>query len=327
MKQSNRYFNLYKVIIGIALFSFFSCNDDDASEPLVTTDFSATATAILEGKTITFKDLSVGETTQWEWTFEGGVPATSMEQNPVITYNSEGDYSVTLKASNSGNSATETKASFIKINENLPWRLENIRTDFISKMETAGLAAPFTPQFLIQNPDEPTSLAFYAYYNHSDKVIAVPKWETIDTQTQNLMADWATLAANSNNSEALFKKDLNEYVVAQLLGFYAQLSADNNANNNFYLYSKKGNEIAVAYWMTVEGGESKLQELVTGSEKILNSLENPVPTGMSDEEYFNNNVGSVVTSTERFIYLQYKLRIAAFNKRNDLNFSQTIQGL
>jgi PKD repeat protein len=38
----------------------------------------------------------VGDPTTWNWTFEGGIPETSLEENPVITYLEEGSYDVQL---------------------------------------------------------------------------------------------------------------------------------------------------------------------------------------------------------------------------------------
>ena len=50
--------------------------------------------------TVTFSDESLNEPTSWNWTFEGGTPATSTEQNPVVVYNEAGEYNVQLQAGN-----------------------------------------------------------------------------------------------------------------------------------------------------------------------------------------------------------------------------------
>jgi PKD repeat protein len=43
---------------------------------------------------VQFEDQSMGEVISWNWTFEGGNPPTSSAQNPVVTYNSLGQYDV-----------------------------------------------------------------------------------------------------------------------------------------------------------------------------------------------------------------------------------------
>jgi PKD repeat protein len=65
--------------------------------------------------TIQFQDQSSGNTTAWEWTFEGGTPATSTEQNPVIVYNSAGTFSVTLVAINNQGTDTTTLIDYVAV--------------------------------------------------------------------------------------------------------------------------------------------------------------------------------------------------------------------
>ncbi|MBA7548897.1 hypothetical protein ES705_41365 [subsurface metagenome] len=63
--------------------------------------------------TVKFIDLTINNPTSWNWTFEGGTPATSNLPNPVITYDSEGIFNVTLTCQNSAGSSSVTKTSYI----------------------------------------------------------------------------------------------------------------------------------------------------------------------------------------------------------------------
>jgi len=58
---------------------------------------------------VTFKDLTGGYPTGWAWTFQGGSPATSTHQYPVVYYDSAGTYTVTLAARNGISSDTITQ--------------------------------------------------------------------------------------------------------------------------------------------------------------------------------------------------------------------------
>ncbi|MDR1436856.1 MAG: PKD domain-containing protein, partial [Candidatus Symbiothrix sp.] len=49
---------------------------------------------------ITFTDRSSGPAVNWEWSFLGGTPESSSEENPVVVYNQAGTYPVTLIISN-----------------------------------------------------------------------------------------------------------------------------------------------------------------------------------------------------------------------------------
>jgi len=64
----------------------------DAAAPQI---FTNSATSGCDPFEINFTDVN-DNTTEWSWTFEGGTPATSTEQNPVISYSDPGNYEVTL---------------------------------------------------------------------------------------------------------------------------------------------------------------------------------------------------------------------------------------
>ncbi|NIM13392.1 MAG: PKD domain-containing protein [Candidatus Aminicenantes bacterium] len=79
-------------------------------------DFTADNTTIVKGESVHFTDLSLNGPTSWSWTFEGGTPATSTDQNPIVTYNEIGIYTVSLTVSNVAGSDTETKTGYITVN-------------------------------------------------------------------------------------------------------------------------------------------------------------------------------------------------------------------
>ncbi len=85
-----------------------------------TADFSVTETAGCVPMTINFMDASTTNTTTWNWSFPGGVPATSTEQNPTVVYSQAGEHPVTLIAENSSGTSTLTKTDYVQVSEVLP---------------------------------------------------------------------------------------------------------------------------------------------------------------------------------------------------------------
>ncbi|MCT4664201.1 MAG: T9SS type A sorting domain-containing protein [Flavobacteriales bacterium] len=79
------------------------------------TNFSASQTTICEGQTVSFTDVSAGSPTAWSWVFNGGTPAFSNQQNPVVTYENAGNYPVILIASNNDGADTLVIANFIAV--------------------------------------------------------------------------------------------------------------------------------------------------------------------------------------------------------------------
>lgn len=72
-------------------------------------DFSFSDRNICEGATIQFSDASwQAPVTIYSWSFPTGTPATSIDENPIVTYATEGFKSFTLTVTNSYGSSTKT---------------------------------------------------------------------------------------------------------------------------------------------------------------------------------------------------------------------------
>ena len=78
--------------------------------------FEASDTQVCDGSVVDFTDQSYYDAVSWDWTFEGGTPATSSDQHPSITYNEGGIFDVTLIATNTdGNSDTLIITDYIEV--------------------------------------------------------------------------------------------------------------------------------------------------------------------------------------------------------------------
>jgi PKD repeat protein len=62
--------------------------------------FEADVTTINQYESVTFSDLSSNSPDTWYWVFNGGTPSTSSDQNPIVTYDNAGLFSVGLWAEN-----------------------------------------------------------------------------------------------------------------------------------------------------------------------------------------------------------------------------------
>jgi len=81
----------------------------------LTAAFSANDYEVCQGTNVQFSDESAGTITSWEWVFEGGSPATSNEQNPMVTYNAAGSWDVTLTVSDGSTSNTLSNSDLIAV--------------------------------------------------------------------------------------------------------------------------------------------------------------------------------------------------------------------
>lgn len=87
------------VSIGIAPTAAFTISETSGCAPFV----------------VEFGDQSEGVPTSWSWEFPGGNPATSTEQNPTVTYDSSGIYSVTLTVTNAYGESETSQTDVINV--------------------------------------------------------------------------------------------------------------------------------------------------------------------------------------------------------------------
>jgi PKD repeat protein len=76
--------------------------------------FLSSDTTICANECINFTDMTTNIPTSWSWSFPGGVPSTSTDQNPQgICYPAGGTYDVTLVAGNAGGTDSVTLTGYI----------------------------------------------------------------------------------------------------------------------------------------------------------------------------------------------------------------------
>ena len=81
-----------------------------------TADFSADDTTPCTGSPVNFTDESTGSPASWSWTFDGGDPATSSDQNPAgIVYDTPGTFNVTLVVTNGAGDDSLTVEDYIEV--------------------------------------------------------------------------------------------------------------------------------------------------------------------------------------------------------------------
>ncbi len=97
--------------------------------------FASDARVICLGTQVEFNDQSYHGPTSWQWSFPGGEPATSQEENPVVTYNTPGTFAVELTVSNGSGSVSTTS------------------TNYITVLNSVGAPTPYTESFETMGTD------------------------------------------------------------------------------------------------------------------------------------------------------------------------------
>lgn len=71
--------------------------------------------AVTTGERIRFVADTDADAESWQWSFPGGVPATSTEASPEVYYTADGEYDVTLTVTRGDETATDTRVGFVKV--------------------------------------------------------------------------------------------------------------------------------------------------------------------------------------------------------------------
>lgn len=82
--------------------------------------FEASETLICAPGTVQFTDLSSGNITSRSWSFPGGTPSSSNQENPTVNYNTPGIFDVTLTVYSGSESDVMTKQDYITASSGTP---------------------------------------------------------------------------------------------------------------------------------------------------------------------------------------------------------------
>ncbi|MCD4732364.1 MAG: cadherin domain-containing protein, partial [Bacteroidales bacterium] len=89
-----------------------------ANNNLPISNFTANTNIVIAGESIFFQNESLNLPTNWMWQFEGGSPFTSLEENPIVAYNTPGKYNVKLVSFNSNGNDILIKTDYIEVQTN-----------------------------------------------------------------------------------------------------------------------------------------------------------------------------------------------------------------
>ena len=108
-----------------------------------TAAFTAAPIAGAAPLAVQFTDLSTAFPTSWAWDFDGDGTADSTDQNPTHTYAANGNYTVTLQATNAYGQDLETKTDYITV---APLTSTYLKASFTWTAPASG-QAPLAVQF------------------------------------------------------------------------------------------------------------------------------------------------------------------------------------
>ncbi|NOY49699.1 MAG: PKD domain-containing protein [Chlorobi bacterium] len=202
------------------------------------TDFTADEEIIPTGETVNFTDQTNGNPTSWEWTFEGGEPGSSTEQDPTaIVYDTEGVYNVSLTTQNTAGDNTMTKTGFITVSSTiLPLVDFDVDNKFGCLADTVrffdkSLYSPIAWQWEIS----PGTFHFIEGTDaNSQNAILI--FDEVDTYSISLTT------SNLNGSSSLTKD--NEVMAGGFVPYFSETFENDGLKTNYWQIQNPDDEIS-----------------------------------------------------------------------------------
>lgn len=202
-----------------------------------------------------------GAATSYQWSFPGGNPATSTLQNPVVSYATNGTYSVTLTTSNAYGTNTNTQTNYITIS--------NAATQvfYSENFESAN------PNMSVQNPDNGTTWA-----------VTTTSGNTSGTRSA-FMDFYNYNAAGQRDGLITPVIDFSQHVNAQLSFTHAYRRYNTNSSDSLIIkVSTNGGSTWQRIWQAGESGTGNFATQTTSTSAFV--------PGSSDDWCLGGNVGA-----------------------------------
>jgi PKD repeat protein len=191
----------------------------DGNVNLCKADFTVNKTSICVGELLQFTDGTYNVATGWSWTFQNGTPATSTAQNPQVSYDTPGIYTVTLTATDGTTTQTETKTQYIHV---LP------KFGYLPFLETFENYTDLsnTPNWEIVNPTDFISFQIGTTGLSSAKSAYLNNYNSNGSQSDELISAAVDLSSITSSATLSFRFSYRKKATANFESLKVYLSKD-----------------------------------------------------------------------------------------------------
>ncbi|UGU17415.1 PKD domain-containing protein [Sinomicrobium kalidii] len=283
------------IIILTGLLVLLACDEDDQL-PLQAA-FEADKVTVAAGDTVVFSDKSSGSAASWDWTFEGGEPATSVLSGPSVVYNTPGTYAVTLKLSSSSSSDEITEEDFITVNYG------GLIPDFNADKTTVLASDP------VQFTDKSTGIAesWEWEFKNENGTVVTATGQNPEVTFDEIGTYDATLSVSNPEATETLKKE-NYITVLDPATIEADFTAENNSTyaGGQVAFQDLSVGLATSWSWTFEGGNPS-----------VSTEQNPTVTYAAPGKYkvtltVSNDKNNATLEKEEYVVVVPGEHLAAF---------------
>jgi PKD repeat protein len=210
-------------------------------------NFTGAPTKFNQGAVVSFADRSSNGPNTFAWSFPGGTPSTSTEQNPMVTYYTDGKFSVKLVVTNPLGSDTKEMTSYITVYKTPTYILTlNAINGSITKSPDTGTYAAGTDVTLT-----PVAAHGYEFLNWSGDATGTTNPLVVNmSSNKNITANFISLT-NVNKvfdvAYNIYPNPVSEYIYIDLknVNFRNEIKLINNCGQVVYKTSTNNGKVQI----------------------------------------------------------------------------------
>lgn len=161
---------------------------------------------------------------------------------------------------------------------------------------------------------------YLIYYDGKEKTANLPLWSQVIQEQQQFFYE---VAGSELEGKKAFGYFFNGFYLPHELGHALQEIIEGNLNGS-YENEYFANTVAILWWKK-NGREKELKECYESAKIMWGKLPNPIPEGMTIQEYFSKNYEKASENPYVYGYMQFKQFILIYEDKKLPNFDNFIQ--
>lgn len=219
-----------------------------------------------------------------------------------------------IEESSQMNGKEEVPLTSVKSEDELIERGNIISEKLDAMLNDVGVETGPTPSISLRV--EPYLIFFD---NKNNEVVTV----TYESVPEQLMEFFTTLSQQTSmDQEKFFESFFNTFFYVHEFGHWSQQQMGAKFDTNLYYTEMEANEITIAYLESFDDGRQFLDYISPEVDSLVSFLDNPVPAGISEEEYFNENYEQLGLDPYAYGYFQFKFVQNAIQKRDEITLEE-----
>jgi hypothetical protein len=161
---------------------------------------------------------------------------------------------------------------------------------------------------------------YLIYYDGHVKTANLPLWSQVIPEQQRFFYEVAGSELEGKNAFGYF---FNGFYLPHELGHALQEIMEGNLQGS-YENEYFANTIAFLWWKK-KGREKELEQCYESAKKMWEKLPNPIPQGMTIQEFFSKNYEKASENPYVYGYMQFKQFILIYEDKNLPNFDNFVR--